>query len=102
MCLKIVKFNRNNFPVAELKRVRLDSDILQVFIKRNNVILEALKLEVFELGNEDPGISDFNVVEPEFSIILKSCYKLLCTQMNEGSLPAIIKMNRDSKRIGKY
>lgn len=61
MCFKIVKFNRNNFSVAELKLVRPDSDILEAFIKRNNVILGPLKhdngklFRVFELGNEDPG-----------------------------------------------
>lgn len=47
--------------MAELKLVRPDSDILEAFIKRNNVILGPLKLDnrkpfrVFELGNEDPG-----------------------------------------------
>lgn len=39
---------------------------------------------VFELGNEDPGISDFNVVEPEFSIAIiisiKNCFVYKCEQ----------------------
>lgn len=58
MCFEIVKFNRNNFSVVELKLVRPDSDNLEVFIKRNNVIPEPLKLDnrkLFEPGNEDPG-----------------------------------------------
>lgn len=58
MCFEIVKFNRNNFSVVELKLVRPDSDNLEAFIKRNNVIPESLKLDnrkLFEPGNEDPG-----------------------------------------------
>lgn len=58
MCFEIVKFNRNNFSVVELKLVRPDSDNLEAFIKRNNVIPEPLKLDnrkLFESGNEDPG-----------------------------------------------
>lgn len=58
MCFEIVKFNRNNFSVLELKLVRPDSDNLETFIKRNNVIPEPLKLDnrkLFEPGNEDPG-----------------------------------------------
>lgn len=58
MCFEIVKFNRNNFSVVELKLVRPDSDNLEAFIKRNNVIPEPLKLDnrkLFEPGNEDPG-----------------------------------------------
>lgn len=58
MCFEIVKFNRNNFSVVELKLVRPDSDNLEAFIKRNNVIPEPLKLnnrKLFEPGNEDPG-----------------------------------------------
>lgn len=58
MCFEIVKFNRNNFSVVELKLVRPDSDNLEAFIKRNNVIPEPLKLDnrkLFEPSNEDPG-----------------------------------------------
>lgn len=58
MCFEIVKFNRNNFSVVELKLVRPDSDNLEAFIKLNNVIPEPLKLDnrkLFEPGNEDPG-----------------------------------------------